>query len=344
MSTERPARLLLSTTLLLSGLLGGCRQDQSGSTTVSPEDFYKDKLVTIVVPFNPGGGFDQYPRLAQAVLQKNLPGTSVIVQNRPGAGGIVGTNHLYRVKPDGLTLGFCNIAGLVFATVTSEPGVAYDINKFSWIGRVYAEPRALIVSARSPVNSIDDLRKLGRPVKMSTTGIGSDDYYLGLILFKALGLPLLSAAGYGGSQESNLAVLRGEVDCTLSSLSAVESGIVAGELKLIFLLAESPVKGYEKVPLARDLVEESQRGILEAILHVIALERSFVGPPGIPPERLAYLRQAFDKTFSDPEVVDRLRKAKRGVEWLNGRGCEERISDVMTAGQSLAKDLIGFQH
>lgn len=339
MHTARVKCIWLSAVLSFSVLLAGCGR-REGATAQSPADFYRGKLVTIIVPYNPGGGFDQYPRLAQPALKKNLPGSSVVVQNVPGAGGIVGINQLYRSRPDGLTVGLANIAGLIFAAVTGVPGIKYDITKFSWIGRVYSEPRVLAVSAKTGVNSIDELRNLKRPIKLSTTGVGADDYYISIVVFKALGIPLHLATGYEGSQEANLAIMRGEVDCTISSFTAVENAIIAGELKVILFISDKPMEGFEKVPLIMDVADPSQLDYIRAVLHVITLERSFIAAPGVPPERLAYLKEAFSKAYADPEVIGRLAKAKRRVEWLNGELCAQRIGEVNAAGWSLKQDLV----
>lgn len=298
-------------------------------------EFYKGKTVTIIVPFAPGGGFDQYPRIAQPMLEKFIPGAAVIVQNVEGAGGIVGTNQIFRAKPDGLTVGIGNIGGLVFAAATDQPGIQYDLTKFTWIGRVFSEARAITVGGKSEIKSIDDLKKLGRPVKISATGVGSDDYYTAIALFKALGIPLKLVTGYGGQQECNLAILRGEVDGTVSALSGVRGAVDGGDLKPILFISDTPVKPFESVPLAKSFVDKDGQLLLDAVMKVLEMERSFIAPPGIPEDRVAFLRQVFGKAYADPDVLDRLAKSKRGVDWLDGKLAEQKITSVIAGGQAL---------
>jgi tripartite-type tricarboxylate transporter receptor subunit TctC len=309
-------------------LLAGCN---TGGTTSGPAaaEFYKGKPVNLIVPYSPGGGFDQYPRLAQPALEAAL-GTTVVVQNVTGAGGIVGSNAIYRAAPDGLTIGIGSIGGLAFAAATGVEGVQYDLGKFTWLGRVYAEPRAIVVNAKGTINTIADLKKLNRPVLISATGVGSDDYYIALILFKGLGIPVKMATGYSSQPESNLAILRGEVDCTVSSLGGVQSALDGGDLKAILFLADAPVKGYEKVALVKDQgLSGDNQALVDAAFKAMELERSFIAPPGIPADRVAFLRAAFNKAFSDPATLDVMAKAKRPVVWLDGKTCEDKIATVV---------------
>jgi tripartite-type tricarboxylate transporter receptor subunit TctC len=307
----------------------------SAPVSASAAEFYKGKTVTIIVPFAPGGGFDQYPRMAQPSLEKLMPGTAVIVQNVEGAGGIVGTNQIYRAKPDGLTVGIGNIGGLVFAAATDQPGIQYDLTKFTWIGRVFSEPRSITVSAKSEIKSVEDMKKLGRQIKISATGVGSDDFYTAIALFKALGIPLKLVTGYGGQQECNLAILRGEVDGTVSALSGVRGAVDGGDLKSVLFISDTPVKSFETVPLAKSYVDKDGQLLLDAVMKVLEMERSFIAPPGIPEDRVAFLRQAFGKAYADQEVLDRLAKSKRGVDWLDGKIAEQKIVSVIAGGQAL---------
>jgi tripartite-type tricarboxylate transporter receptor subunit TctC len=326
--------------VLVLCVTAGCSKQRGSSGEPSPAEFYKGKTLTVIVPYNAGGGFDVYARLVQPFLEKYIPGVTVVVQNVPGAGGITGTNQLFKSEPDGLTVGIANIAGCVFAAVTDAPGVAYDFGKFTWLCRVATEPRSVTVSASSPIKQVEDLKRLGREVKVALTGVGSDDYYVAIALFKALGIPMKPVAGYGGQQDCNLAVLRGEVDATVSSLGGVISAIDGGELKPILFVAEKPVERFESVPLAGSLVqEESARKVLDAIISTIELERCFIAPPGLPAARLAFLRDAFGKTFADAEFLAKAKQAKKPIVFLDGKSCEEKAASVWAGAQAL-KDLI----
>jgi tripartite-type tricarboxylate transporter receptor subunit TctC len=327
--------LLLTAVLFLSVIVAGCSLPGSQGSSVSPAEFYKGKVVTIIVPYAPGGGFDQYPRLAAPFLEKNIPGSSVVVENVPAAGGIVGVNTIYAAKPDGLTIGIGNIGGLILASINGQEGVAYDLAKMTWLGRIFSDARAVYVASNSGISTPDDLKKLGRPVKLATN-VGSEDYFMSIALFKALDVPLKLVTGYESSQERDLAVLRGEVDGTINSMSTALISIQGGSFKPLIFISDKAVAGYEKVPLAKDLSKNADtQKLLDATFRVIELERSFIAPPGIPADRVAFLRGVFDKTFADPELIAVLTKAKRPVVWMDGKTCEQKIVTIMADAQQL---------
>ncbi len=308
--------------------------------TSAAADFYKGKAVNLIVPFSPGGGFDQYPRLAQPALEAAMPGTAVVVQNVTGAGGIVGSNQIYRATPDGLTIGIGNIGGLAFAAATGAEGVQYDLGKYTWFGRVYAEPRAVVVNSKGNLKTVADLKKLGRTVLAGATGVGSDDYYVTLLLMKGLGIPVKMATGYTSQPEVNLGVLRGEIDMAVSSLGGVRSSVDGGDLTIMLFVADAPVKDFEKVALAKDqgLTGENLT-LVDSAYRVLELERSFIGPPGIPADRVDFLRAAFNKVFTDPATLEILTKAKRPVVWMDGKTCETKIQNVVATSKLLSEVL-----
>ncbi len=338
LGSKRLAAVLVVSIVVV--LLAGCSLPGGASSGPAAAEFYKGKTLNLIVPFSPGGGFDQYPRLAQPGLEAAMPGTAVVVQNVTGAGGIVGSNQIYRAAPDGLTIGIGNIGGLAFAAATGVEGVQYDLGKYTWLGRVYSEPRVVVVASNGKVASVGDLKKLGRPVLVSATGVGPDDYYVALVLFQGLGIPVKMATGYTGQADSNLAILRGEVDCTVSSLGGAQTAIDGGDLKPILFVADAPVKGFEKVALAKDqgLSSDGQK-LVDAAYKVLELERSFIGPPGIPADRVEFLRAAFNKVFADPATLALMTKAKSSVVWLDGKTCEQKIQGVVSNSQ-LLKDVL----
>lgn len=336
--------VVLGIVLIMVLSLTACGGQQgSGGSAQSPEEFFKGKTLNIVVPYTAGGGFDAYARLLEPYLKKNLPGTTVVVQNVPGAGGLTGINQVYRANPDGLTIGLGNIVGLLYMAVTGQEGVQYDFSKFTWFGRISSEPRVLCIAPRLGVNSVEDLKKLNRPIKIALTGVGSDDYYNSAVLFNALGIPLEQVPGWEGQAECNLAVVRGNVDGTLSTLSSVLTPIKSNELKPLLFIAAEPVKGFEKVPLATSLApDDKSKQLLQSLTSILELDRSFIGPPGIPADRVEFLRSAFSKALTDPDFVAQAEKAKRPVASLEGKECEAKAKEAWAAADAMKEVLKGL--
>ena len=141
------------------------------------EAAFPEKDITIIIPFSPGGGMDTTPRAIVGPMSKYLPNNvKVIPKNVPGAGGRRGYSELMRAAPDGYTICVINFPGAAIPSLTGEK-VNYDINKFVWIARLSNSAYLIASSGKNDaIKSFDDLKKLGRPIKMTHTGYGSTSY------------------------------------------------------------------------------------------------------------------------------------------------------------------------
>ena len=121
---------------------------------------YPAKDITIVIPFNSGGGFDTYVRALAPSLEAQFPGEiNVLPKNLPGAGGRRGASDVYRARPDGYTIGVFNMPGVL---IPGLQGIAteYDLSRMTWLATLGYDPYVFAVKGNSPLNSIDDLRSL----------------------------------------------------------------------------------------------------------------------------------------------------------------------------------------
>jgi tripartite-type tricarboxylate transporter receptor subunit TctC len=328
---NRAASFLVLTLVLT--MLAGCALPGSQSGP-SPEEFYNGKVLTIITG-SPGGGLDAYPRLAAPFLKKYMPGITVVVENMGGGGMLTAHNAIYTAKPDGLTIGMTNPPGAVFTVAAGNVAVQYDLTKFTWLARASAEGRVIVAGVDDPVKSANDMMTLGnqgRPFRMGFSGIGSDDYYIAFMVFDALGIPMAAMPGYAGLADSILGVMRGEIDGIQGTNSSMLAGIDNGTLRPILILADEYPSNLEPqmkgVTLAGSLVKDpAKKAFLTSLVGILAMDRSFAGPPGIPADRVKYLRDAFKKTFNDPEFLDQMAKAKRPTGYLEG----EKLADLVTA-------------
>lgn len=300
-----------------------------GSAQTSAIDFFKGKNMDFIVPYSPGGGFDTYARLLAPIIQKHIPGVTVVVRNVPGAGSVIGTNTVYLSKPDGLTIAIINVPGMVFNQVGESEGVKFDLEKFSWLARVTSEAHILSMNGKGEIQSVEDLKKTEKTIKIALTGVGSDDYFGAIVLFNAFGIPMNPIPGYGGQAEAFLAVMRGEVDGTQSTYSSTRSLLESKELVPILQLAnEKDV--IEGIPNAMDILEGKDRDLIVAITNIFTLDRSIVGPPGIPEDRLKVLKDAVYDSLNDPEFLEKCKTANRPVSALEGSVVDVLIKDTMS--------------
>jgi len=177
-------------------------------------NFYQGKTVRVVVGSTTGGGYDLWARLMAQHIGKHIPGhPTVMVQNMPGAGGVVAANYLYtNVKPDGLTIGAFNPA-LYFEQLVARPEVKFDWGKFIWIGSPERNDVVHFIRSDSPFKTIDDLRNAKEPAKCGSTGPGTTAHYMPRLLEDTLGIKTTTVSGYQGGSEIDLAIERNEVIC-----------------------------------------------------------------------------------------------------------------------------------
>jgi tripartite-type tricarboxylate transporter receptor subunit TctC len=291
--------------------------------------FFRGKTVTIVVPHGPGG-MDSYARLIAPFLQKHLAGSRFVVSNVREGGGLAGRNQVYEALPDGLTLGFTTGGGTLLAQWADQPGVLYDAASFSYIGRIAAEARVLVASPKAGLSSLGGLVR-ARRISMGFAGIGSDDYYVGLIAARLLGFAVDARTAYTSVSDAGLACVRGEVDAILFSDSSVRPLIRARSVVPIAVFSDERLPSLPDVPTVYEFVQPADQGTMRSLVRIYALDRALFGPPELPAPRLKALRAALDAAIADPEFLLSAKKLKRPVDYLPGAETRALLEGVLSS-------------
>src|SRR3954453_15722731 len=219
------------------------------------QDFFQDKTMTFIVGYSPGGTYDQYTRLIARHIGKHLKGNpSRIVENMPGAGGIIAANHLYnRVKPDGLTVGAW-ASPLVLQQIMGNEAAQFDGRKFGYLGIPSPYDTVCTFNQQSGITKMEDWINAKRPQKISTIGPGTSTSDIPKLRKAALNLPMEVIDGYKGGADARLAVESGEVDGYCGSWGTVETvWRSAYESKKIVPVLQASLKShpkYKQIPLA----------------------------------------------------------------------------------------------
>lgn len=287
-----------------------------GAEARAASPYYQGKTLTIVVPYGPGGGYDTWARLLRPYLKRYLGVGEVIVRNRPGGGGLVGTNTVYRATADGLTIGDTNAAGDVFAQMANAPGVNFNVAKFSWIGRPDNDPHIVAVHPASPYKSFDDLVALksgGKTIRALATGKGSSDYNAAVILYNAFHIPFHMVAAFKGSHAEKATFVAGEGD-TISVSASDIAQLGSKEARVVLLMTAEPFARLPNVPTV--VAEARKHRLPEKTVHVLtmtsevmAMGHAFFAPPAVPAARLTELRTAFDKALHNKAFLAQAEKA-----------------------------------
>lgn len=284
--------------------------------------FYQGKPITIVVGFLSGDGYDIWARLVAAHMPKQIPGNpNMIVQNMPGAGSMITANHIYNVaRPDGLTLGSIG-PSLYLDQLVGKPEVQFDWAKFGWIGSTEKTPWLLYMRTDTPYRTIEDLRKAPDPPKCSATSTGTSGHFIPKLLEEAAGAKFKIVMGYKGGAEQDLALERGEVVCRALSIPtffAREPFHTWRKKNLVRLLLQTGRKRDPRAPDVPTIYEvmdqyktpSSTRGLVTAVLASGDLGRPFIAPPGLAPDRMKILRDAFAKMTQDQLFLADVAKRK----------------------------------
>jgi tripartite-type tricarboxylate transporter receptor subunit TctC len=286
--------------------------------------FFKDKTVTYIVATSPGGGYDTYGRLVADYMQKYLPGSTFVVKNMPGAGHLVGTNSIYASRPDGLTLGTFN-TGLIYNQIAALDGVRFDLTKMSWIGKAGADPRVIVIAQQSPINSFAALQASTTPVNFATAGVGSASYVETVIMFNGLKLPIKMLTGYNGNDDQ-LAMRRGELAGVIGSRSTYEDFVRNGFGRMIVQIGGRNTDLPQLMPM---LTDPKAKTLVALIQSQGDIARLTAGPPGIPADRLAALRDAYRKALEDKELQAKAEKLERPVEPAYGDDVLNAIKEAL---------------
>ena len=281
-------------------------------------DFYKGKSVTLVVSSSPGGGYDIMSRTIAKYLGSHLPGNPrVLVQNMPGAGGIVAMNYFYANAPkDGTILGAVQ-NNTPFEPLLGTREAKYDPTKFNWLGSPSTEVGLIAVWRNVPVNTLADLKR--REITVGSSGANSTPSFYARLINETLGTKMRIVVGYPGQNEVYFAMERGEVDgfpsLFYNTLNATRPAWRKEKnLKLILQYGLEKEPEISDVPNALDLVTDPEdRLLLQAGLAEVTLGRPYLMPPNVPADRVAAIRKALEDTFRDPAFLADSKRMSLGV-------------------------------
>lgn len=254
---------------------------------------FPEKNIEFIIPFGPGGGFDRTVRSIAPFMEKQLGGKiSVLPKNLPGAGGKRGLAAVYRAKPDGYTIAIANIPGAAIPALTGEKVEGYDINRLTWIARLATEEYMIAVPSKSAIRTIEDLRRLGRPVKMPSTDFGSTAFAGTAIFGEVLKFPIQHLTGYKGTNDYIVGVIRGDGDATIGPVSTMRKFVQSGDVRGLFTTEKT--SSLTGVPTIAELGHPELTGL--------GVDRFVVGPPGLADSVTKALSDAMAKAVEDPEL------------------------------------------
>jgi tripartite-type tricarboxylate transporter receptor subunit TctC len=312
----------------------------------SAESFYEGKTIRIIVGTSPGGGYDTYTRLIARHFSKYIPGKpNIIVDNMPGAGGLVSANHLFKVaKPDGLTIGHF-VGGQFLQQLLGKPGIEFDALKFEYVGVPARDDFIFGMAKTTGITGIEQWLASKTSVKFGAIAAGDGTYDIPKVVEVALGLPIQVVSGYKGTAPIRLAFNSGEVGGLSNSWQSLRSTwrkeLETGEVIVVLQISPKPHPDLPKVPLAINHAKTDEaRKLIQTVAQAHgAAVRPYVLPPGTPKDRVKILRAAFMEAVKDPELLKEAAKANLEINPGSGEDLERNVKELFRLDAALVARL-----
>ena len=291
---------------------------------------YPERPINMVVAYSAGGGTDIAARTLAPYIEKYLgKGASVVVLNKPGAGGEIGFTELAQATPDGYTIGFINTPNIL--TIPIQRKARYSLESFTPIANVVDDPSAFNVLASSDIKSLKDLVAYAKanPEKVTygSTGIGSDDH-LAALQFERINGVKFKHVPFKGSGDVRSAVLGGHIMMASMNISEAIADHEAGSLRSLGQMGITRWGGASKVPTFKeqgyDMVIGSMRGI--------------AAPAGVPKDIVAKLEEAVKSAVNDPEFKEKAKQQDLPLAFQDSKTFASELSTLTKTFQTLWQD------
>lgn len=286
-------------------------------------EFYRGKTITVGIPSDAGGGYDSHGRLFANYLSRHIPGNPTIVAQNQGAGaGLVLANNLFNTAPkDGTSIALMR-ASVLYEELYGNSAVRFKAREFNWLGNMNSgQDTCVFWSGRGVANPEDFF---AREHVIGADGVAGMDYSFPKIYNEILGAKFKIVTGYKGTPDRILAMERGEIEgacgVTTSQIKTLLMDQVnSGRIKIIAQAGLTSDPAFKNAPNMLTLAKTAeQRNALEFLFAQLKLSRPVAAPPGIPPERVAVLRRAFDAIVKDPEFLAEAGRQRLDVDPTNG--------------------------
>jgi tripartite-type tricarboxylate transporter receptor subunit TctC len=274
---------------------------------------YPVKPITVIVAYSAGGGSDLAARLLNQYAEKQLKQPLVVV-NKAGAGGEIGSSELGRSRPDGYTIGWLSTPNIV--SIPIQRKATYSMDDFTPICNVISDPGVIAIRADSPLDTIEkvfeEAKKLNGAMTYGTTGIGSDDHIAMLNIQREIGAKMTHIVFDGGAQ-TTVALLGGHISVLPGNEGEVLPLVRAGKVKIIAAMSEKRLASLPNVPT-----------LLEKGIKVTSFSaRGVAAPKGTPAPIISILEESFMKVKDNPEFLEKAKKLDLPLLFMDSKSYAE---------------------
>jgi tripartite-type tricarboxylate transporter receptor subunit TctC len=302
------------------------------------EEFYKGKQIRIVVGSTAGGDYDVWGRLLARHMSRHIPGNpNIIVENMPGAGTLVATNHVFNVAPrDGTVIGMPS-RSMPAAAVMKVANVRFDPVKFNWIGSPEVNHLVVYINNSSAIKKPADLFQ--HELIVGATGLAQGITVGPYLLKNLLGMKVKVVTGYRSPGDMALAASRNEIEAFANTIGGATGArrpwVENGQMRVLFNFEPEPVPGLN-VPTVFEFVKtDEQRKVLTFFASNVLLGRPIMAPPDVPADRVRLLRRAFEATMRDPALLKEADSMSFEIALQSGERIAELVAGVATTSPDI---------
>jgi len=304
-------------------------------------DFYKGKTIELIISTGVGGGLDSNGRIVARHVAKHIPGTPTIVpKNMPGAGHIRAANYVFSQAPrDGTTIGTFIPIFVMAQVLERSRSIQFDPAQFNWLISTASNNSTIYTWHKAGIKSVEDATR--RQVLMGGTGVGSYTTIYPTIMNNLLGTRFKLVMGYQSTSEIGLALERGEIEGragnNFNSLKSEHGDWLKN--KMIDIITQVGLERdpeFSHIPLMLDLAKSDEsRQVLKFFSTDVVIGRPFVTSPGVPADRVALLRKAFDDTMKDPAFIQDAVAAGIDLNPVAGEKIQKIVADLIATPDNI---------
>jgi tripartite-type tricarboxylate transporter receptor subunit TctC len=313
-------------------------------------EFYRGKTINMYVGVSAGGIYSTFAIILAKHMEKYIPGhPNVIVQHMPGAGGSRAVSYVYDVAAKDGTAIITPNAGVALRILLGVDKATYEPARFNWLGGWGEAVNTIsLLKDHTAVKTIEEAKRT--EVILGSIGKTSNTYLIPALMNSALGVKFKIISGYRGGAPIRLAIEKGEVHGWAGQWDGWKLGkpdwVRDGRLVHLVQLANKPAADLPKVPLLSSFAKDAEQRQMFSIVQSGIADRAIAVPPGVPADRVAALRAAYEKTLRDPAFVKDANAAKFEIDPISGDEVQKFVNELMatpTAVVARMKEAMGLE-